>query len=165
MLRRFSRAIITCGFVRVTSLVHCIYCTIIWPHVNIKIIFIAAALSKLYMSNVNIIIKLFLTVVYMHGLCRYKLVGNLFTLKCLPSSYFWETISNRLTLVPAGKVKEIPSNTWKSLTYKKRCHVLGDSSATELCLGLIKKKIITRLKICSLPEWRRYGGGCDILPP
>ena len=78
-------------------------------------------------------------------------------------------ICNRLTPVPEGTVKEIPSVTWKSPTYKERCHVPGDSGAIELCLGLIykKKKIITRLKICSLPQRRRWGGeggGWDIPP-
>lgn len=50
------------------------------------------------------------------------------------------TISERLTLVPAGIVKEIPTLTWKSPTYKKRCHVPDDSCAMGLCLGSWKWK-------------------------
>lgn len=47
-------------------------------------------------------------------------------------------------MIPAGAVKEIPSVTGKSGTYKKRCHVPGDSGAM---LWINKKKrLITRLK-------------------
>lgn len=84
----------------------------------------------------NIVIKSFHSVLCLTWwwLTQWQVVWS-----CKPSwQKQWQ--GNRLTLTPTSAMKEIPSVTWKSPTYKKRCHVPGDSGAIELCFGLIQKK-------------------------